>query len=251
MNVTLIRMKHQTGDAMKIKTKCTQLVAVLMMMSSLLIANVEDNDQNTTESREVPKELRIAAKEKQEIEIAKSEKANAKKDNMHMAAAYAGAVSATSHPGAFHYASVSIFGDFIVLEDGSGWLVNPVDAYVARTWFPTDLIVITPNRGSYEFCLTNQNTRESVEVSFYIKGTIQVQPGYTRWIDYIDYYKDVIYLNDGTVWGMSMWDSYVIKKWAVGDIVIIGINDGWFKSSNPNILLNAVTNEWARGAVTK
>jgi hypothetical protein len=95
--------------------------------------------------------------------------------------------------------------------------------------------------------MTNQVTRESVMVNFNFKHTIAVN-GYTRWIDYLDTWSRVVYLNDGSSWNMSWFDSSVVNKWAVGDIVVIGVNDGWLKGSNPNILINAVTGEWAAGS---
>lgn len=157
----------------------------------------------------------------------------------------------TSHPGAFHRANfISIFGDSIEFEDGSIWMVYNGDAYKTLNWLPTDLIVVTPNHSwfsAYNFRLTNQNTGASVEANLTL-GPIYNGP-HTHWIVAIDYYYDVVYLEDGTVWNMSYMDDSIVRKWLVNDTVIIGINDGWFSSSKPNILINVNMLNYATGIV--
>lgn len=157
----------------------------------------------------------------------------------------------TSHPGAFHRADyISIFGDSIELEDGSIWSVRGSDAYKTLNWLPSDLIVITPNHSwfsVYNFRLTNQNTGVSVESNLNL-GPIYNGP-FTHWIVSIDYYHDVVYLEDGSVWNMSYYDGSIVRKWVVNDTVIIGINDSWLSATRPNILINVNMLNYAAGVV--
>lgn len=157
----------------------------------------------------------------------------------------------TSHAGAFHRAySVGIYGDPIELEDGSVWSVYSRDAYKTLNWLPSDLIVITPNRSwfsTYGYRLTNQYTGVSVEANLTL-GPIYNAPC-THWIVGVDYYTNVVYLEDGTVWNMSYFSESTVRKWVVNDTVIIGINDGWLSSSNPNILINVNMLNHAAGIV--
>lgn len=254
---------------MKIQSKCTRFLAVFLAASALLSAGVEseqeivpsDNQEEEfvpNENREVPREQRLAELQDRNMKIAKAEKS--KKMDHECAfgiemAAIGTNISVTNHPGAYHnYMGLyfSVLGDYITLEDGSGWTVKPKDSYICRTWFGTDLLVITPNANSfwgYDYCITNQNTKDVIEVNFFTGQSVQVVPGYTRWIVYVDWLQDLVVLNDSTVWKMNFFDSIVVKKWKAGDIAIIGINDGWNSSSYPNVLINAQTNQWASGVV--
>lgn len=157
----------------------------------------------------------------------------------------------TSHPGAFHRPYyISAFGDTIEFEDGSIWMVYSGDAYKLMNWLPNDPIVITSNHSwfsSYNFRLTNQNTGASVEANLTL-GPIY-NGLYTHWIVAIDYYYDIVYLEDGTVWNMSYLDDSIVRKWVVNDTVIIGINDSWLSSSKPNILINVNMLNYATGIV--
>ena len=162
--------------------------------------------------------------------------------------------SFTTHPGAYHnVVSVSPQGNF-ELEDGSFWLISPTDAITTLGWQLSDQLIITVNQSwyasfsSYKFKVSNQTSGES------ILANLDLGPRYngphTRSIAAIDYYYNVIYLNDTTVWHMSSFDSRTVSKWLVGDTVIIGVNDSWFSFNNPNILINANMINYAAGATT-
>ena len=119
---------------------------------------------------------------------------------------------------------------------------------------PTDLVVITPNHGwfsAYDFRLTNQNTGDSILVNL-VLGPIAPMYGsiYTHWIIALDYYNNIVYLEDGSLWRMSSFDSHTVNEWIAGDIMIIGVNDGWFSSFSPNILINVAMLNYAVGAAT-
>lgn len=158
-----------------------------------------------------------------------------------------GALYVTTHQGAFHNPlSVSFLGDAITLEDGSIWSVCSDDTYKTLNWLTSDLIVITPNHSwfsIYDYVITNQNTGIAVKVNL-VLGPL-VDAVYRYWIVAVDYLQDRVWLNDGSIW--SMTDCTVMKKWQVGDTVIIGVNDGWYSSSNPNILINVNMLNYGRG----
>ncbi len=156
----------------------------------------------------------------------------------------------TTHQGVFHNPlSVSFFGDSITLEDGSVWVTSGDDSYKTLNWLTSDLLVITPNHSwfsAYDYIITNQNTGVSVKVNL-VLGPL-VDAVYRHWIIAIDYISDNVWLEDGSIWKMT--DCTVMKQWQVGDSVIIGINDGWFSSLYPNILINVNMLNYGRGICT-
>jgi len=150
------------------------------------------------------------------------------------------AVYTTSHIGAFHRpTAVTALGDTVEIEDGSIWSVSSSDRYKTLDWLAGDTIIITPNHSwfsSYDFRLINQNTGASVPV---VLSLGPVYNGiYTHWITAIDYNANQLCLEDGSVWSISGLDDSVSNKWVINDTVIIGINDGWWSGSRPNILIN-------------
>lgn len=157
-------------------------------------------------------------------------------------------IYSTSHNGAFQTLySVSAFGD-IELIDGSIWKVAPSDVYTVLTWYASDLLIITPNDSwfsAYQFKITNQATGQAVQTNLYL-GPLY-NGIYTHWIIAIDYMWDRVYLEDGSVWSMSPFDSSIVSQWKVNDTVIIGVNDGFFSTTRPNILINVNMLNYATG----
>jgi hypothetical protein len=158
------------------------------------------------------------------------------------------AFSYTSHAGAYHSA-LAIYDatGTVMLEDESVWTLYWGDVYKVSNWLPTDLIVIKPHTSlfsSYRYELVNQNTGVKVLTNLYL-GPVYGNP-YTHWIAAIDYYNNVIYLEDGTIWSMSLFDSGIISEWVPNDTVIIGVTDGLL---NPNFLLNVNLLTDAKGMV--
>lgn len=154
----------------------------------------------------------------------------------------------TSHNGAFHNPYfVSMFGDQVELEDGSIWTVSSGDSYKTLNWYTNDLIVITPNHewfSSYMFRMHNQNTNVSVKCNL-LFGPIY-NGLFTHWIIAINYYTQEIWLEDGSIWTVTGYDSSTFSKWLANDTVVIGVNDGFLSSSKPNILINVNTLTYVR-----
>lgn len=155
-----------------------------------------------------------------------------------------------SHPGAYHSA-VAISDAFsfsegsVEFEDGSIWAVWYEDIYKTSNWLASDLIVISRNNSlfsSYDYRLTNLSTGASILANLYL-GPLYHSP-YRHWIVDIDDYNNMVYLEDGTVWSMSIFDTFTVTQWQVGDTILIGISDSYF---NPNILLNVEFMTYASG----
>ena len=49
-------------------------------------------------------------------------------------------------------------------------------------------------------------------------------------------------LSDGSLWKLSTVESSEYSTWLYNDTIIIGINDGWFMGTYPNLLINVNTN---------
>ena len=155
----------------------------------------------------------------------------------------------TTHEGAFHRPlAVSFLGDSVELEDGSIWAVCSSDRYQTLDWMTGDVIIIIPNHdwfSVYDYRLVNLNTGANVKVNLSL-GPIY-NGIFTHWIIAIDYYHREICLEDGSVWKLSSLDSTIFNKWLPNDTIIIGINEGWFAGSNPNIMINVNMNNFSMG----
>jgi hypothetical protein len=154
----------------------------------------------------------------------------------------------TTHPGAFYTPIlISAFGDTVELNDGSVWTVAGGDTFKVLNWLTSDFLVMTPNHdwfSSYMFRMTNQETGVSVKCNMLL-GPIY-NGLYTHWVVAIDYLSNEIFLEDGSRWLITGWDSATLNKWLPNDTVMIGINDGNRSSSHPNVLINVNTLTYAR-----
>lgn len=224
----------------------------VLMSTAALVAD-EPREHMPVGSRAEALEMRLARLEERAEKAAAAREEESMKPQKLMKSVYY-----TTHPGAYqHLFQVSNFGRTIELADGSIWAVNPSEAYITLGWlwqYNPDVMVITPNHSyysSYPFRLTNQVTGDSVAVDLDLGPIVSDPSGnsYARWIVDIDYYWDYVYLDDGSIWSMSSFDSSTIFNWRAGDIVIIGVNDGALSSFNPNILINIATLDYAAGSV--
>lgn len=155
----------------------------------------------------------------------------------------------TTHPGALHNPlSVSLSGDTVELGDGSMWSISSSDCYKTLNWLTTDILFITPNHdwfSVYDYCITNQNTGVTCRTNLRLGPVYDAL--FRHWIIAIDYSDYRIWLEDGSEWELALGDFSAFQKFLIGDTVIIGINDGWFSSYNPNILINVNMANYVRG----
>lgn len=143
----------------------------------------------------------------------------------------------TTHQGVYSYPDVVSFnGDTVYLSNGTTWMVCSFDSYKTLNWLTSDSIIVMPNPDSfsiYDYCLVNLNTGAHVQVNLF-SATKLYQ------ITRIDRVSDIVYLNDGSSWGVSIFDSSLLYNWYAGDAVILGINNDPL-SIRPNILINPHT----------
>lgn len=155
----------------------------------------------------------------------------------------------TTHAGALHnIVAIAPQADQVTLEDGSGWTIASADRHKIYNWLPSDFILITPNQewfSNHTFCLNNQTTGARVCCNMAI-GPVY-HGAYTHWIVAIDRKKVAVWLEDGSYWSISWLDNSILNNWAVNDTVIIGINDGCYTDTKPNILINVDTLTYLRG----
>ena len=155
----------------------------------------------------------------------------------------------TTHQGAFHHPiAVSLLGENVEFEDGSIWTVCSSDRYQTLDWMTGDAIIILPNNSlfsSFKYRLVNLNTGANIRVDLTL-GPIY-NGLFTHWILAIDYVFREIFLEDGSVWKISSLDDSILYKWLPNDTIIIGINDGWLSSLNPNMLINVNMNNYVTG----
>lgn len=159
------------------------------------------------------------------------------------AAVTIGSVYYSTHPGANHaVVARGVYGETLQLEDGAIWNIHPGDSYKVLNWLMTDTIIILPNHAwfsSYGYCIVNLNTGVSVEASigFYLNPVYHTQ--FNHRIVAIDDVRKLVWLEDGSKWSLLSVD-YNPFHWQINDTVIIGINDGFYYDTYPNILINAV-----------
>lgn len=163
----------------------------------------------------------------------------------------------TTHRAAYHKPiNISSDGFDIEIEDKSIWQVHGWDTYKVKKWNHTHTIVIAPNKNiftksTYPFKLINLDTNEVVKAKMKFTPVLN-DPNidiYVHWIEDIDYNKRMLRLEDGSLWSIARGDSDVLQYFDRYNIVIVGTNDGWFRGSNPNILICIRNNQYVRGNV--
>lgn len=157
-----------------------------------------------------------------------------------------------THQGAYHY-PVNVTTSGIEIEDGSIWEIKWGDRHKIAHWKPEHRLIIVPNRSwfsSYYFKFVNIDKDEEIVCANLSEWGPILNSPYTHWIEEIDYGNNVLRLEDGSYWSISWLDSGVLQAFDLYDVVIIGTNDGWWKSSRPNILISVKSFKYARGIRT-
>lgn len=164
-----------------------------------------------------------------------------------------GAYYFTSHEDAIHTAlSVSEYREKVKLNDGTIWNVSSYDRWKLIDWLVSDGIFILPNSSFfsiYDYVLVNQRTGDYVDVNLCELEVLSWDPTYygnRHWVISIDYFGNFVTLEDGSVWDIAYADDSILQRWYVGDVVTIGINDGWDSGVRPNILIHFNTLRYVR-----
>lgn len=133
-----------------------------------------------------------------------------------------------------------IVGGTVQLDDFSVWIIEPSQSFRTLNWTTIDQIVIRQNFSiwsSYSFILENIDKGWSVEANLDVFLEPMYHTAKNHMIISIDPIQCLLWLEDGSVWSYDWW-SYM-GKWKPGQTVIIGINTGYNRMSEPNILINA------------
>ncbi len=149
--------------------------------------------------------------------------------------------------------AVAPSGDIVEIEDGSQWRVRWEEAGFCMNWYTRHTIRIRPNRESgtlYTYLLDNLTTgicvRANLTTGPYYNGP------YTHWAVAIDYRGGYLFLEDGTRWSISSWDSNIYnnpaRPWLPQDTIIIGTNDDGLSYWNPYILINGTIGGYVRAS---
>lgn len=161
-----------------------------------------------------------------------------------------GAYYYSSHPDGYHQAlSIATDGSAIETEDNAIYTVKWSDRHKTCNWQNYHTILLAPNRSwfsSYYFKLINLDTGEKASVNMTLGPVYENVK--THWIEAIDYDNRTIRLEDNSFWSMSWLDQGALDTLDRYDVVIIGTNDGWWKASNPNVLIAVKSFQYVRGA---
>lgn len=161
----------------------------------------------------------------------------------------------TTHHAAYHH-PINAFDGLITFQDKAVWQVHSWDKEVIKGWSQLDTVVIAPNtniftRWSYPFKLINLDTKEIVKAKLKQKPVL-IDPNidiHVHWIESIDYIYGFVRLEDGSLWKIHSSDISDLQDFNDYNIVIVGTNDGWFRASNPNILILVKNSKYIRGIV--
>lgn len=160
-----------------------------------------------------------------------------------------GAGHNTNHKGSNHfYVGTTLFGDQIVIEDGSYWMTKPDDRYKLQNWDPNDPLMLMQNKSNwwfsskpnFPFVIYNERTCETIEVE---NSAAPIWDSfYTHYI--VEIYKPLsgegtLKLNDGSVWVLpdTTRDRECWTLWLPNHTIIIGTNNSYW-TSLLDILIN-------------
>lgn len=147
-----------------------------------------------------------------------------------------------------------VTNDVLQFDDGSMWQIHPRSQYSITNWNYGDVLEFsqsTDNQNTrYRFWITNKTLGKHAlaEVS---QGPIKNN---LRKETIIAFHQDKILLKNNTffetTWVVSPNDLHRASRWELGDIVMVGVNNCWFKWSWYNtydkILFNCATNEFIK-----
>ena len=155
-----------------------------------------------------------------------------------------------SHPDwPINYHTASSFSSYdrtLTLEDGSIWELS--STLPVWGWEINDPILIRPNIlypffSNNRYVIENQITGSRINADLTSVGP-NLYGASSHWISFIDSYNSRIYLENGSCWQMSWFDSQTLSTWQPGDHIIIG-NNGYYSDSPlyDSLIINYNTDE--------
>lgn len=251
------------NSSLLIKLTSTALSAYLVVATGCLMAQTEGtlppkekktelsqlsktdfSEESTDNSRYASQAQRVSMEEKrmQYVEESTGMSIEEISESSSSEETISGAHSWSMHSNCRHNI-ISVYDDFsaIRLEDGSLWQVPFYERWTISRWFMEHRLYVTHNSlySSYHFKIVNLDTNETVEANCIEKG--QFQNPFSRIVEYVTY--DGVRLNDGTFWKVDAYDYNYCGNWLPGDVVIVGVNTGFFSSYfSPYMIYNYNTN---------
>lgn len=140
-------------------------------------------------------------------------------------------------------------GALVEFEDGSQWRILGGDVFKTRGWRASDALILTPNTGCFassSFYITNKATGAYVKADIY-NGPLVSGP-YTHYVSSVDTFNGHVILENGITFCISGKDTYLLNDWALGDPIILGVNDGWF-TTYKSFILNVRTLNYVRAKI--
>ncbi len=147
-------------------------------------------------------------------------------------------------------------GSSLSLSDGSIWITRPSDGKKIQHWpdynseylygeHPAEVYLTTNNNWffgtGYKYRVVNRITKESTLVNL-SQGPFEQYAFFIWNIDIHNGFIEVVDTNGiYMLFKMSGWDEGVYSKWQINDVIILGRNSRWNKSSNPYLLINVYT----------
>lgn len=173
-------------------------------------------------------------------------------------------------PNVYHTIDAFPQETIIKLEDGSEWIFDPKDSFIARSWQARKVdparnetqphtVVLSPKNNwlnwfsgssNYVYVLQNKDVGSSIDVNPF-RGPAR-DGEFTIWIIGIDFYLGQIHVanaqDERSVWEISSTDFYLFKDWTVNDAIIFGENSNWlwWLSSYNHIIINVNMNHFVR-----
>lgn len=134
--------------------------------------------------------------------------------------------------------SIGSNGSNIEMPNGSTWEVRWGDRRVVQNWKPRQQIYLMPGSSwsSYRYTAVNMIRQEQAQVL--MASYAWYNSPHTKYITDIDKITGHVQLNDGSSWDVSRFHQKYVALWEIGDVVMIGVNNGFLSFSNPNILIN-------------
>ncbi len=132
----------------------------------------------------------------------------------------------------------------VELQDGSRWSVSKLD--VVKGWEKSKNLVITQNHASFStspFALVNLDIKLAEPISLMREPTPSKSAHYVKNIISVN---DIVTLNNDSKWVIHSSDRGKMNKMAENDRIVIGVNTGDDRNSNPYLLIDTTTNNFVR-----
>jgi len=150
-------------------------------------------------------------------------------------------------------------GEFVELEDGSLWSINPSNKKTLQSWSPGDPLILAPTSSSallgYPYYISNRNTESYIYVSLHQKP---LQRGANTFeISYINPNSGNVTIYNGEShcgFIVNSKDFPLLHGWEVANPILVGLNDNWiakkdFLWKHNFILVNLEKNNFVKASL--